>query len=116
MLKLQFWRKLVPHRVFFSIRYLGLPLSLKKIKLDCIILIDKISSGTRTDYAQWLSYAKRLKILNSVLLSIYHFWIIVFILPQYVLKEVDNMYKQFLWGVLRREEDQSNSLEFNLFS
>ncbi|XP_055814210.1 uncharacterized protein LOC129883607 [Solanum dulcamara] len=83
----------------FSIRYLGLPLSLKKRnKLDCNILIDKITNKINTGCSKLLSYAGRLQILNVVLFSIHNFWGAIFILPQSVLKEVDQRCRKFLYG------------------
>jgi hypothetical protein len=66
------------------VRYLGIPLSSKKLSAgDCDILIQK-NSG-RID--SWLSkhlitFAGRLQLISSVLYSIQMYWTSVFILPK----------------------------------
>ncbi|WMV40414.1 hypothetical protein MTR67_033799 [Solanum verrucosum] len=45
-----------------------------------------------------LSYAGRLQIINAVSFSIHNFWGAVFILPQSVLKQVDKICREYLWG------------------
>ncbi|XP_059311443.1 uncharacterized protein LOC132063004 [Lycium ferocissimum] len=60
----------------FPIKYLGLSLSPKKWnKLDCNVLIAKITDRIRNGYSKQLSYAGRLQIINVVLLSIHNFWV-----------------------------------------
>lgn len=93
----------------FPIKYLGLPLSPKKWnKLDCHQLVQKITNRVKTGYAGLLSYAGRLQIINAVLFSIHNFWGAVFILPQSVLKEVEKVCKEYLWG--KRNEQKKISL------
>ncbi|WMV28665.1 hypothetical protein MTR67_022050 [Solanum verrucosum] len=52
----------------------------------------------KTGYVVQLSYAGRLQIINVVLFSIHNFWGAVFILPQSVLKQVDKICREYLWG------------------
>lgn len=52
-------------------RYLGVPMSSKKLKAaDCDALIDKMCSRIRVWCSRHLSYAGRLQLVNSVLMSI----------------------------------------------
>ncbi|XP_075076848.1 uncharacterized protein LOC142163460 [Nicotiana tabacum] len=72
----------------FPIRYLGLPLSSRKWnKMDCQMLIRKITHRINVIYANQLLYAGRLQIVNVELFSIHSFWGNVFVLPQSVLDQ-----------------------------
>lgn len=87
----------------FPMRYLVLPLSPKKWnKIDCKILVDKITSKINTGYSRKLSYAGRLQVLNVIVFSIYNFWRAVFILPQSDMKETDRRCKGYLCGTMNR--------------
>lgn len=81
----------------FPIRYMGLPLSPKKMNtLDCHVLVEKITQRIKVTYSKQLSYAGRLQVINVVLFSIHNFRGIIFILPQSVLKEADKICKDYL--------------------
>ncbi|XP_059315810.1 uncharacterized protein LOC132066523 [Lycium ferocissimum] len=83
----------------FPIRYLGLPLSRKKWNnLECHQLCLKIAERIRAAAHRHFSYAGRLQIIQFVLFSVHNFWGGVFILPQSVVKEVDKVCRDFLWG------------------
>ncbi|WMV42413.1 hypothetical protein MTR67_035798 [Solanum verrucosum] len=83
----------------FPIKYLGLPLSPKKWKkIECWSLIDKIAHRIKVAYSKQLSYAGRLQVINVLLFSIHSFWGAIFILPQSILKKVDQICRDFLWG------------------
>ncbi|XP_070005437.1 uncharacterized protein [Nicotiana sylvestris] len=85
----------------FPIRYLGLPLSLRKWnKIDCQMLVRKITHRITVTCSKQLSYAGRLQIVNAALFSIHSFWGAVFILPQSALKEVDRLYSSWYWRKL----------------
>nr|XP_009607477.1 uncharacterized protein LOC104101690 [Nicotiana tomentosiformis] len=80
-------------------KYLGLPLSSKKWnKMNCHQLVEKITHRVKVTYSRQLSYAGRLQVIEAVLFSIQSFWSSVFILPQSVLKEVDRICREYLWG------------------
>lgn len=71
-------------------KYLGLPLSSKKWnKMDCHLLVEKITQRVKVTYSRQLSDAGRLHVVSAVLFFIHRFWSTVFILPQSILKEVD---------------------------
>ncbi|XP_019244454.1 PREDICTED: uncharacterized protein LOC109224322 [Nicotiana attenuata] len=81
------------------IRYLGLPFSSKKwSKVECHALVEKITKRVCNGYSKLLSYAGRIQIINVVLFSIYNFWGAVFILPQSVVKSIDRICRDYLWG------------------
>ncbi|XP_019223364.1 PREDICTED: uncharacterized protein LOC109205143 [Nicotiana attenuata] len=63
----------------FPIKYLGLPLSPRKWnKMDCQMLIGKITHRTNVTYS--------------------NFWGNVFIIPQSMVKGVDKLCREYLWG------------------
>ncbi|XP_060217033.1 uncharacterized protein LOC132644456 [Lycium barbarum] len=83
----------------FPMKYLGLPLSPKKwTKLDCHQLSMKVTEKIRSVASRHLSYAGKLQVVNSILFSLHNFWGAVFILPQIVLKDVDEKCQDYLWG------------------
>ncbi|WMV07590.1 hypothetical protein MTR67_000975 [Solanum verrucosum] len=52
----------------FPIKYLGLPLSSKKLrKTDCLSLIDKITQRIKVTYSKKLSYAGRLQTMETTI-------------------------------------------------
>lgn len=56
------------------IKYLGLPLSLKKWnRMDCHQLTENMIRKIKNSYAKKLSYAGRLQVVNAVLFSIFNF-------------------------------------------
>lgn len=80
------------------VRYLGLPLMTKAMsKQDYTPLLEQIRSKISTWTCRFLSYAGRLQLINSVLISIINFWIAVFRLPSKCIKEVEQICPAFLW-------------------
>ncbi|XP_062114152.1 uncharacterized protein LOC133825189 [Humulus lupulus] len=83
----------------FPLHYLGVPLRPTKWKhSDCEIIIQKIRTKLFSWSSKHLSYAGRLLLIQSVLFGLCNFWMNVFILPQSIIKEVDKLCRQFLWG------------------
>ncbi|CAN1292519.1 LINE-1 retrotransposable element ORF2 protein [Linum perenne] len=82
------------------VRYLGVPLiSGKLLRADCQVLIDRIVARISSWTAKSLSYAGRLQLVKSVLLSISHYWMNIFLLPGTVTKEIEKICNKFLWNV-----------------
>ncbi|GKB03254.1 RNA-directed DNA polymerase, eukaryota, reverse transcriptase zinc-binding domain protein [Tanacetum coccineum] len=80
------------------VRYLGVPLMDKKIGVkDCKNLVDKV----RQKLCDWknksLSYAGRNQLIASVLSSMQVYWGSVFLIPTTVIKEIETLFKGFLW-------------------
>lgn len=81
------------------VRYLGLPLLTKGMhKNDYLPLIENV----RTRIASWttrpISYAGRLQLIRSVLMSIVNFWSSAFRLPSQCMKEIESLCAAFLWS------------------
>ncbi|XP_062104354.1 uncharacterized protein LOC133815539 [Humulus lupulus] len=83
----------------FPLKYLGVPLRPTKWKaMDCDIIISKIRQRLHGWASRNLSYAGRVRLIQSVLLGIRNFWMSIFLLPQKVIKEIDCLCRGFLWG------------------
>ncbi|KAK7245643.1 hypothetical protein RIF29_40491 [Crotalaria pallida] len=83
----------------FPFRYLGMHISARKwSKNTCQILVDKVSNRINYWSSRNLSYQARCCLINSVLLSLHAYWANVFIIPKFVLREMEKKCKAFLWG------------------
>ncbi|XP_048498172.1 uncharacterized protein LOC125496687 [Beta vulgaris subsp. vulgaris] len=79
-------------------RYLGVPISTRKLKAkDCQAMIEKMTSRIRLWSTRHLSFAARSQLINSVLMSMHVYWVQLFILPKSILKEINNICRNFLW-------------------
>lgn len=80
------------------VRYLGLPLMTQAMrKQDYLPLFEKIRSRICSWTCRFLSYAGRLQLISSVLMSLANFWTAVFRLPSACIKEVEQICAAFLW-------------------
>ncbi|KAJ3703992.1 hypothetical protein LUZ61_007697 [Rhynchospora tenuis] len=83
---------------FFPITYLGLPLSDKKLAKSAYApLLAKFQSKLAGWSAAMLSFAGRLILLNSCLTALPIYFMSVFCLPKWVVKEIDKIRRNFLW-------------------
>jgi len=79
-------------------RYLGVPLSSKKLfVIQCQPLVKKIICRIENWSPKLLSYAGRLQLIKSVLFGVQTYWSRVFVLPQKVLKLIQTACRVFLW-------------------
>lgn len=80
------------------VRYLGLPLMTQVMRQqDYLPLIEKIRGRINTWTSRFLSYAGRLQLIKSVLMSIVNFWATAFRLPRRCLDEIERLCSAFLW-------------------
>ncbi|KAJ4777641.1 RNA-directed DNA polymerase (reverse transcriptase)-related family protein [Rhynchospora pubera] len=81
------------------VTYLGLPLTAKRPDRACFqLLIDRISKKLVCWQNSFLSRAGRLVIASSVLSSMPTFFMSSFLLPAWVIKQVDKLRRNFLWS------------------
>ncbi|XP_074300904.1 uncharacterized protein LOC141632241 [Silene latifolia] len=79
-------------------RYLGVPIAAGKLgKKECKILVEKIVDRIRILGARKISYAGRLILVKSVLTSLFSYWANIFLIPKGVLKQIDNICRNYLW-------------------
>ncbi|GKB94345.1 RNA-directed DNA polymerase, eukaryota, reverse transcriptase zinc-binding domain protein, partial [Tanacetum coccineum] len=80
-------------------KYLGVPLIAKKLSLsDCKSLIERVEKRVNCWRNKLLSYAGRIQLIASVLSSMQQYWASVYIIPISAVKELDKMFKRFLWN------------------
>ncbi|XP_062103917.1 uncharacterized protein LOC133815045 [Humulus lupulus] len=83
----------------FPLHYLGVPLRPTKWKhVDCEFIIHKMRTKLFSWFSKHLSYAGRLLLIHTVLFGLRNYRMNVFILPQSIIKEVEKLCRQFLWG------------------
>lgn len=79
-------------------RYLGVPLTTKKLrKQDYQLLLDKLHARFSSWTVKHLSFAGRLQLLKSVIYSTISFWASIFLLPNGCLRVLEQMCNSFLW-------------------
>lgn len=80
------------------VRYLGVPLSSKKMKKpDFQPLLDKISARFNSWTVRHLSFGGRFQLIQAVIYSTISFWASIFILPNDCISELERMCNAFLW-------------------
>ncbi|KAH0701680.1 hypothetical protein KY285_015958 [Solanum tuberosum] len=71
-------------------RYLGVPLSSKKLTVAAYFpLIEKITSKITCWFAKLLSYAGRMQLIKAVLFGVQAFWAQIFLISKKVMKTVE---------------------------
>ncbi|KAL2235687.1 UNVERIFIED_CONTAM: hypothetical protein Sindi_1300900 [Sesamum indicum] len=79
-------------------RYLGLPLISSQLTIaDCRPLLLKIDKRIAGWEGTTISYADRVQIIKSVLISLSLYWASTFILPKKVINEIEKRLRPFLW-------------------
>lgn len=81
------------------VKYLGVPLVTTTLwHADCAVLIDQVKRRIQQWQNNWLSYAGRLQLSLSVLMSMQVYWSSVFILPVSVSNAIERLVRNFIWG------------------
>ncbi|XP_062099266.1 uncharacterized protein LOC133805147 [Humulus lupulus] len=84
----------------FPLKYLGVPMRPTKWKHEeCDIIIQKFKLQLHTWASRHLSFAGRIQLIHSILFGLRNYWMIIFVLPQSIIKEVQKLCRGFLWGV-----------------
>lgn len=80
-------------------KYLGVPLISSRSKVsDCSQLRSKILSRIQSWSNKSLTYGGRVQLVNSVLFSIQVYWASIFMLPQKVVQDLEQLLRAFLWS------------------
>ena len=83
----------------FPIRYLGLPLMSRKLKIsEYSPLVNKVTKCFRAWSVKTLSFAGRLQLLRTVIFGIINFWCSAFMLPKGCIKIIESLCSRFLWS------------------
>ncbi|XP_074265539.1 uncharacterized protein LOC141587978 [Silene latifolia] len=88
----------------FPVRYLGIPLFGARLTQRMFIpLLDKIRSKITHWANNFLSYAGKISLINSVIFGIQNFWGASILLLKGIAKKIHKMCKDFFWGVAAGE-------------
>ena len=80
------------------VKYLGLPLSINYVKPNNFgCLFDKLRSKIEGWMTRVLSFAGRVELAKSVLLSSLNYWIQTFRLPFSVIRDLERLISNFIW-------------------
>ncbi|KAK4384089.1 hypothetical protein Sango_3092900 [Sesamum angolense] len=80
------------------VRYLGLPLISSRLSIaDCQPLLQKIDSRIKGWEGVQISFAGRVQLIKSVLISFEVYWAMAFILPKGIINEMIKRLRTFLW-------------------
>ncbi|WZY72874.1 hypothetical protein YC2023_005114 [Brassica napus] len=83
----------------FPIRYLGLPLTSRKLKIsEYAPLMSKITKSFQSWSVKLLSFAGRLQLLKSVIFGLVNFWVSAFMLPKGCIANIEALCAHFLWS------------------
>lgn len=81
-----------------SFRYLGVPISIKRLSImQYQPLLEKMTDRITKWITKFLSYAGKVQLIKRVLFSIQTFWSQVFVLPKKILKKIEALCISFLW-------------------
>lgn len=81
----------------FPMKYLGVPLKPTKWnKFHCACIVDKFRKAISCWGTRHLSLAGRAQLVSSVLFGIRAYWMSIFLLPQSVIKAIDQLCRRFL--------------------
>ncbi|XP_074315836.1 uncharacterized protein LOC141652088 [Silene latifolia] len=84
----------------FPVKYLGIPLLTSRLSQHMFLpLLDKIRSKITSWANNFLSYSGKLQLINSVIFGLHNFWGASIILPKGIVKAVNKLCKDFLWGI-----------------
>ncbi|XP_074306637.1 uncharacterized protein LOC141641891 [Silene latifolia] len=82
------------------VRYLGLPLFSSRLTQPMFApLLDKIRAKISHWANSMLTYAGKIELINSVLFGLQHFWGSSVLLPKGIVKHIQKICKNFLWGI-----------------
>ncbi|WZY72848.1 hypothetical protein YC2023_005088 [Brassica napus] len=81
------------------IRYLGLPLMSRKLKIsEYALLVTKITGCFQAWSVKLLSFAGRLQLLKTVIFGLINFWVSAFMLPNGCISSIEALCTRFLWS------------------
>lgn len=82
----------------FPTRYLGLPLSPKRISAATLQpFVDRITAKLHSWPVKVLSFAGKVQMISSVIYRMVNLWSSVFVLPKWFYAKVDSLFSGFLW-------------------
>uniref|UniRef100_A0A803PSS2 Uncharacterized protein n=1 Tax=Cannabis sativa TaxID=3483 RepID=A0A803PSS2_CANSA len=85
-------------------KYLGIPICAKRISdAECTGLVQKMTARIKVWSSRNISFAGRVVLINSVLLTVHTYWCQLLILPKKIISEIESVCRNFLWRQGRSE-------------
>ncbi|XP_062103652.1 uncharacterized protein LOC133814746 [Humulus lupulus] len=79
-------------------KYLGIPICARRLSAsECEVLVEKMTQKIRVWGSRNISFAGRVTLINSVLISIHSYWAQIMVIPKRVLKKINTICRYFLW-------------------
>lgn len=97
-------REQILHKLGFGqgelpFKYLGIPLSTKKLSLmQWQPLIDKMVPRISNWTSKKLSYARRIQLVKTVMFGIQAYWAQFFLIPAKIMKAIEEYYRSYIWS------------------
>jgi len=86
----------LPERSFL-LKYLGAPITTSRLtKIECRGLVDKILAKVHLWATRSISFARRAKLITSVIFGMFNYWASIFMLPNEVLDNITKIYRSYL--------------------
>ena len=83
----------------FPLKYLGVPIKASKLtKTECTSLVEKIMAKVHIWTSRNISFARRARLINSVIFGMYTYWASIFLLPAEVTEKITKICRNFLWS------------------
>ncbi|GJT25925.1 hypothetical protein Tco_0895862 [Tanacetum coccineum] len=80
------------------VKYLGIPLVSSRLAYrDFKELVEKVQNRINNWKNKFLSFAGRLKLIQSMIASMHVYWSSVFILPLRIMSDIEQLTRSFLW-------------------
>nr|XP_016440063.1 PREDICTED: uncharacterized protein LOC107765875 [Nicotiana tabacum] len=104
-------REQILHKLGFGqgelpFKYLGIPLSTKKLSLmQWQPLIDKMVPRISNWTSKKLSYARRIQLVKTVMFGIQAYWAQFFLIPAKIMKAIEEYYRSYIWSVAKNYWD-----------
>lgn len=83
-------------------KYWGIPIKSSRLNKNvCQLLLHMICANIIGWALKRLTYAGKVELINSVLMSMHTYWGQMFIIPQYITNKVNETCQNFLWRDIR---------------
>jgi len=78
-------------------RYLGVPITASRLsKLECRALVEKIMGKIRLCATKGISFVGKAQLLSLVVFGMFNYWATIFILPQEVIDQLNQICRNYL--------------------
>ncbi|XP_062074860.1 uncharacterized protein LOC133778856 [Humulus lupulus] len=93
-------------------KYLGILICARRLSaLECEVLVEKIVQKIRVWGSRNISFAGRMTLINSVLISIHSYWAQIMIIPKRVLKKINAIFwntaaiAKYVWAISSKQDN-----------